>query len=165
MLQRSPTAPSDSLDQWPSIHEAYAFVMPSYQWLVARFEAADTRLTALLTFVAPLTLGVPVLARMVRPELSFTSPLFLVALVAFVLAAAVGVTARVSGHLVLPNPGFLYEHTLHESPLEFQKNALYFAGQHFTANAHAIDLKSRCAAVVLVAFLVEILAFIAWVAW
>jgi hypothetical protein len=52
---------------WPSVETAYHFVLPSYQMMVSRFDAADTRLTALLTMTSSLTLGAPILARAVDP--------------------------------------------------------------------------------------------------
>jgi hypothetical protein len=69
-------APSHSADlaAWPSIGEAYTFVVPSYTWLLSRLEAADNRLTALLTVLTTLTLGVPVFARAVRPDIAFRAP-------------------------------------------------------------------------------------------
>ena len=52
-------------EEYPSVGLAYGFVQPSYQLLVSRFEAADTRLTALLTVVIGVTTAVPVFAKAV----------------------------------------------------------------------------------------------------
>jgi hypothetical protein len=46
-------------EEWPGVRAAYDFVIPSYALLISRFEAADTRLTTLLTLTASLTLGGP----------------------------------------------------------------------------------------------------------
>lgn len=164
MTVASPIAPPDDFSRWPAIDDAYAFVLPSYQWLVSRFEAADTRLTTLLTLGASVTASAPVFARAVRPTILYGSPWFIGAMLAFCLAAVVGVLGRIAGRITLPNPGVLYAKSLHESAPEFRKNAIYFAGQHFDANARAIARKGQCAIGVTVALLVEVLGFAIWIA-
>ena len=48
--------------KWPGVNVAFEFVLPSYQWMLARFEAADTRIQTMTVFAATVMLGVPVLA-------------------------------------------------------------------------------------------------------
>jgi hypothetical protein len=150
-------------DQWPAVDRAYDFVMPSYQLLAGRFEAADARLTALLTLTSTLTLAVPVFAKNVQSNTSFASPFFVCGMLAFMLGAIVGIFGRVTGSLVLPNPMVIYEKSLHRSEWEFKKNQIYFAGENFTANAQAIRKKGNVAICVTVALLLEVVAFAMWV--
>ena len=63
-------------DKWPAVDRAYDFVLPSYQLLATRFEAADTRISALLTLTSTLTIAVPIFAKNVQPGISFASPTF-----------------------------------------------------------------------------------------
>ena len=158
------TTSADTSDEtrWPSVPEAYGLVLPSYQFLVTRFEAADTRLTTLLTFAATLTLGAPLFAKNVRPELEFNSPVFVSALAFFVAGSVAGLVGRVSGRLLLPNPNVLYQRWLHKTTWEFKKDLIAFAGAHFAHNANAINRKTRYAVVLGVCLLFEIVAFVAW---
>lgn len=55
-------------ERWPAVRRAYDFVLPSYQMLASRFEAADTRLTVIMNLAATLTLGAPLLAKSIRPK-------------------------------------------------------------------------------------------------
>jgi hypothetical protein len=151
-------------DKWPAVMVAYDFVMPSYSLLVSRFEAADTRLTILLTFAATVTLGAPVLAKAMQPNIEFMSPRFLSAVASAMLSVGLGIAARVRGRLTLPNPKKVYNENLHESEWAFRKNALYFAGQHFDLNADAIRRKGNWAIAAALLIILEIILFLPWIA-
>ncbi len=71
---------------------------------------------------------------------------------------------RAYGRLVLPSPAALYANALHETPWEFRKNAIYFAGQHFARNARTIAIKGWCADVVTAGLALEVLWFALWIA-
>src|SRR5688572_13300512 len=102
-------------DDFPAVDAAYGFVLPSYQLLTGRFEAADTRITTLLTLIVSITLGAPVFAKALRPGVSFEAPLFMGAVVAAILGVIVGMVSRVTGSLVLPDPMVMYEKSLHRT--------------------------------------------------
>jgi hypothetical protein len=150
-------------DEWPAVATAYDFVVPSYQMLMSRFEAADTRLTSLLTLASSLTLGAPILARAVNKDISFVSPFFLIAVLWFVIGSLLGVFGRISGRITLPNPMVFHQTALHESVWTFKKNAVYFAGLAFQANANAIERKGKIALGVTVTLLFEIMCLVVWV--
>jgi hypothetical protein len=149
-------------NQWPAVETAYDFVVPSYQLLVSRFEAADTRLTSLLTLVATFALGAPVFAKNVRESLAFDSSWFIFAMLCAVLAIACGVWGRMYGSLILVDPGVLYRESLHESQWEFKKNAIVYAGQHFQRNATTIEFKGLLSDGVVMFFILEMACFIVW---
>jgi hypothetical protein len=148
---------------WPGVNSAYDFVIPSYGLLVGRFEAADTRLTTLLTFAATITLGAPILGRSIHPTIPFKSVWFIAAMSLFMLSVGVSLTARVRGTLTLPNPAVIYRESLHETEWSFKKNAIYFAGQHFTANAQAIRTKGNLAVAAAVLIIAEIASLLLWI--
>jgi hypothetical protein len=156
--------PDDDKQRWPAVDDAYAFVLPSYQLLVSRFEAADTRLSALLTLGATLTLGAPVVGRAVHPDISFRNPLFVIGMSLFIAAAVVGMSGRVVGKLRLMDPMTIYNTALHKHSWAFKRDAIYNAGVHFDLNARAIRIKGRAALLVTVALLLEVLAVVAWIA-
>jgi hypothetical protein len=114
---------------YPAVDTAYDFVLPSYQLLTTRFEAADTRLTTLLTFASTVTLAAPIFGKTVQPDIGFAAPAFVCGIVCFVVAAVIGVIGRVSGNLVLPDPMVIYEKSLHRSEWEFKKNQICYAGE------------------------------------
>jgi hypothetical protein len=145
-------------DLFPGVDRAYDFVVPSYQLLVARFEAADGRLNNLVTFISSMVVGLPVFARAVRP------PLFRVAIAVLVVAAMVGISVRLSGRLKLVDPTVLYREALQETEWEFKKNAIFYAGRHFTANADAIDRKGDGALITSLLMLVALVIAAAWLA-
>lgn len=151
-------------DKWPAVERAYDFVLPSYQLLAGRFEAADTRITALLTLTSTLTVAVPIFAKNVRPDISFGSPFFLFGMTIFVLGGILGVIGRVGGGLTLPDPMTIYNKSLHESEWEFKKNQIYFAGENFDSNVQAVRQKGNVAISVTIALMVEIVAFAVWFA-
>ena len=165
MLTAAADRPVDeNAERWPAVRLAYDFVLPWTKFMVSRFEAADTRLTTLLTLTSSLTLSAPVVARAVRPAISFSSPWFLAAMAVFIASALLGVVGRVYGRVVLVDPGLLYQKSLHETPWAFQKNALFFAGQHFVANRAAIARKSQISIALSVLLPLEILLFVIWIA-
>jgi hypothetical protein len=151
-------------ERYPGVNRAYDFVMPSYQMLMSRYEAADNRLTAMLTLASSVTLGLPVLAKALRPDATFDSTWFRIGIVVFILLIAVGITGRIRGQLMLPNPRRLYYRNLHESEWMFKENAIYFAGLHFDRNASAIRIKGNFATAITLLFAAEALVMLAWMA-
>jgi hypothetical protein len=150
--------------RWPGVERAYDFVLPSYTLLVSRFEAADTRLTNVMTLASSLTLGIPLFAKSINPDLSFRSPWFVGAVVVFVIAIVIGFAGRVGGTLTLPDPAALYERWLEKPEWQFKKDAIYFAGQHFEANAKVIHAKNRVSLALASLLAVEFLLLVAWIA-
>jgi len=151
-------------DKWPAVDRAYDFVLPSYQLLATRFEAADTRISALLTLTSTLTIAVPIFAKNVQPGISFASPYFLLGMMFFLLSSVLGIIGRVSGGVMLPDPMVFYNENLQESEWEFKKNQIYWAGENFFTNAQAIRQKGNVATAMTIGLLVEVLAFAAWLA-
>jgi hypothetical protein len=154
--------PTDS-ELWPAVDAAFDFVLPFYQLLAGRFEAADTRLTALLTFTSTLTLAVPIFAKNVQPNISFKSPVFILGMATFLAGAIVGMIGRVTGSLALPDPMLIYHENLNFLEWEFKKNQIYFAGQNFDYNIESINRKGTMAILMSVALLIEVSAFVLWI--
>jgi hypothetical protein len=148
--------------QWPAVNRAYDFVMPSYQLVAGRFEAADTRLTTLVSLTSTLTLAAPIFGKNVQPNISFASPFFVAGMVIFLLSALTGILGRISGSLTLPDPMVLYNQSLEETEWEFKKNQIYFAGENFNSNVQAIRKKGNISICVTVALLLEVASFVAW---
>lgn len=159
-----PKVESANGEQWPAVNWAYDFVLPSYQLVAARYEAADTRLTNLLTLTSTLTLAVPVFAKNVQPGISFTSPWFLFGILIFLLGAVLGIIGRVTGSITLPDPMVIYDKSLQDSEWEFKKNQIYYAGENFDANVEVVLKKGNVAFCLTIALVLEVVAFVAWFA-
>ena len=148
--------------KWPGVGPAQAFIVPSYQWMLARLEAADSRIQALIGFTGTFTLGVPVLARTVRPTIPLDSLCLHGALLAFLVIAILGIVVRARGALNLANPATLYERYLHLDEPTFQQRVLYWAGQHFEKNAKLVKRKSLAVTWMTTLFIVEAGLFALW---
>ena len=148
---------------WPGVHLAYDFVGSSYDWILQRLDAADSRIQTLQTFAASITLAAPILAASVIKDVDFRSPWFILALSAFITVVVVGAVARVSGSVKLINPQVFYGQWLHYSEWEFKKNAVYWAGQHFDANSSLVNNKAWVAFGMTALLLVEVGLLLAWV--
>ncbi len=121
-------------------------------------------MTSFLTLAATLTLGAPLFARTVRPDIPFRSWWFAIGMASFVLAIVVGISGRLYGRLVLPDPMRIYTEHLHKNTWAFRKDLLYFAGEHFERNANAIRVKGNLSVAVIALLTVEIVAFVIWIA-
>jgi hypothetical protein len=148
--------------QYPSVDLAYGLVLPSYQLLVGRFEAADNRLHTLLTLVVTVTTAVPLFARNVAPAASFNAPSFKCGLIVAAAAAVVCVLGRVIGTITIVNPNVIYKENLHKTPWVFKKDAIYRAGQHFSNNLNSIKLKGWFTLSGTVLLFLEVAAFAVW---
>jgi hypothetical protein len=146
-----------SPEKWPSI-------LPSYHLLTSRFEAADSRIVSLITMASSVTFAAPILARSVRPDLSLSSPWFVSALVVFGVIVVGGLVARIKGVLTLPNPGVIYETALTKPDWRFKADAIYFSGQHFDANARAINAKGNWSIGLTALVVIEVVLMMAWMA-
>jgi hypothetical protein len=149
---------------WPGVPRAYDFVLPSYTWMNARLEAADSRIQTLMTFMSSITLAVPAAAHMVRGNITFGSRWFLGGISAFVLSMVLGLATRAWGGLTFTAPGVLYDKWLHLSESEFKRRAVYWAGQHFDRNVAVVNGKGRIVTVMSALFLIETLLLITWLA-
>ncbi|KKN05538.1 hypothetical protein LCGC14_1086240 [marine sediment metagenome] len=88
-----PDDPDALRSEWPGVEEAYAFVLPSYQWMVTRLEAADSRIQTLLAFIATVSLAMPTLLGASLDQLAVRWALALgaLAIVVFVVALTAAV--------------------------------------------------------------------------
>jgi len=148
--------------KYPGVFVAYDFVIPSYGWMLARVEAAESRIHILQVFAVSLTFAAPAAAKSLDPAISFTAGRFVIAMVAFVGLMVLGMWGRVDGAVKVADPSKLREQWLHLSEWEFKKNAVWWAGDHFATNRRLVEKKWWIAVWMLGAFLVELLFLFAW---
>ena len=163
MNEQEDDLPQES--DWPSVDLAYEFVAPSYDWIQRRFESVERRIQTFLAFTATLTLGLPTLMIVVNRSADFGSGWFIGAMVAAVLILALGIAAKfLSGDsgIRFPSPGILYRRWMHFTELEFKRNAIYWAGQHFDANVSLINKMGRILTGMICLFAVEVILLLIW---
>ena len=73
-----------------------------------------------------------------------------------------GLIARIKGVLVLPNPGIIHATALSKPDWKFKADALHISGQHFDANARAINAKGNWSIGLTVLVAVQIVWLIVW---
>jgi hypothetical protein len=149
--------------RWPGVEPAQAFVIPSYQWMLSRLEAADSRIHTLLTFVATVTFAVPTLGKAIRPDIPLESPPLFIALFIALSICAFGVYARTHGGIQLPHPQKFYDRWRGKSKDQFENDALYFAAQAFEDNKRLVEWKADAVNRMSGLFAVELLFFFLWI--
>ena len=131
---------------YPGVLTAYEFVVPSYGWMLTRFEAADNRLQTILTFALTITVVGLGAVRALKPIISFHDWRFIGAVLLFVVLTVVGLIYRVSGGIQLANPSVFFERWTRLEEWEFKKTALEFSGKHFRANLERVRGKATASA-------------------
>jgi hypothetical protein len=153
----------DHEQEKPGVAPAQAFVIPSYQWMLSRIEAADSRIHTLMTFVATVTFSVPTLVRAIWPEIPLESPPLVLALLLALSIWAFGLHARTKGGIQLPHPQRFYDRWLGKSEWQFQHDALYFAARAFEQNRRLVEWKADAVNRMSGLFAVELLLLFLWV--
>lgn len=164
MSETAPSLAEGSENNWPGLEPAQAFVLPSYQWMLARVEAADSRIQNIVNFAATVTLAVPTAAKNYAAAISFRSPFLIAAVVLALVVIADGMFARTRGALALVDPMVLYNKSVWRPKWEFHRNALYFAGKHMESNAALVNAKARVVLRMTCLFVIEMALLFAWVA-
>ena len=149
--------------QYPSVDLAYDFVKSSYDWMVTRFEAINSKIQGLLTFAATITAALPIIAKAIFSDTNFSSPCFYVAMAAFVFLVITGIAGLRIGSITLLSPKMLYDKYLHYSHWEFKQMVIYWAGEHFNENKKLIDKKAYFRDTMTVFLLMEILCICLWI--
>jgi len=149
--------------KWPGVMFAYDYVLPSYQWILTRLEAADTRIQVLMAFAVTLTITVVSVGLSGERSIDLYSVYFLLALLFFGGLIGFGLFTRVWGVVKLIDPNKLYEKWLYKSEWEFKKDMICFAGQDFDCNIKLIKRKSDAFLIMLLLFLMEATLLCMWI--
>lgn len=150
--------PDDDPGDYPSVELAYPVALSSYETLLKRIDAQESRAQAFLAFVVAITVAVPAIAS--AGGISLKSPWFFVAVSLFVISALINVFGRLHGDIYLVDPGRVYETELHKTPWEFRKDAIFFAGQDFQRNNALIWRRHRLSVWMMALFVAEVAALV-----
>jgi hypothetical protein len=156
-----PNEDRDGSARWPGVEEAYDFVLPSYQWAITRFEAADSRIQALQVFIVTITIAVTTIG---GKDALHSAPVWGALLFATV-SVFIGLVARCMGAISVSSPAALFcSEWLSKDPWTFRKDMLSFAGEHFEKNRRLINRKGLAAIVMTGLFALEVVLLLIWVA-
>ena len=169
MAEEQPQEPAvtdpDLEREFPSVSDAYAFVLASYDWSLRRFEALDARLRHIGMAAVTLAVGVPVVARALRGESGLDHGwLFVVGAVLGVLVAATALVSHTLKHLTLVSLEDLWTQNLHKSTWEFRKDQIKFAADRQKANGKIIEARGRLTIGLAVVFTIQVVVMATWVA-
>jgi hypothetical protein len=148
-------------NEYPSISLAYPIAVASLDLAAKRLDSVDGRLQTILAFIVTVSAAVPSIAA--GRGAHFASVWFYGSLILFVACVALGTYARLAGTLKLLDPTNLYQNWLDITPIDFQKNLIFYAGQAFDSNIKLADWKWKCSVWITALFACEILALVAWV--
>ena len=155
---------NDEESQYPSVDLAYEFVKPSYDWMVTRLEAINSKIQGLLTFAATITVALLIITKAIFSDIAFSSPWFCVATAAFAFLVVTGIVGLRTGSIMLLSSKELYDKYLHYSHWKFKQMVIYWAGEHFNDNKKLIDKKAYFRDIMTISLLVEILFICLWIA-
>ena len=161
MENKSSGKPLES--QYPSVDLAYEFAKSSYDWMLNRYEAINSKIQGLLTLATAVTAAMPILAKALFNNVDFQSVWFYGVIVTYILLVTIGIYGLSMGRIKLVHPKNLYEKWLSDSAWEFKKNIIYFGGQDFEDNKKIIEAKSRLRNIMNILLLGELLTIIYWI--
>ena len=133
-----------NVSQYPSVGLAYEATKSSYDVMVERFDAANSRIQNILTWAVGITAIIPIFAKGISGNSNFTSPWFISALSTFLALLVVGIVAHRMGGIKLISPEIIYNKYLSHSEEQFKREMIYWSGQHFNTNQQFINKKSLC---------------------
>lgn len=148
---------------FPGIPLAYDFVRPSLEFMQKRLETMETRIRALLTLMATITLAVPAFVTSTRTPAAFSHPLFWVALALAGLGLTLGIYSQLHAEIRWPSPHKLFRKTLRYGGLQFQAYMLQRAGEAFIANKTEVERLSRIANLIGLLLIGEVVVFALWI--
>ena len=148
-------------EQNETIDEAYALIVPSYNWMAQRFEAVNSRLQNAVSalIIAPL-LAVPIIKAL---AVNATVDCWLIiALLVFAAGIGCGIGAMYYGDLMLLSPTVIRDRFLDDSPSDFKQGMLNTAARAFTKNRKLVRLKAQIAVGLLIPLLIGFALLAVW---
>ncbi|MXW35896.1 MAG: hypothetical protein F4Z60_10480 [Chloroflexi bacterium] len=139
--------------------------MASYQGIAARYDAANQRLDGLLTLTSTVTLAAPLIVAATGAASALQSPLVVAVACLFAAVLVLGVAGRgVVGSPRLVDPADLYEDWIDLEEIDFELEAVYWAGEHFEHGMRVVWRKSLIAHAMTALFILEVVVLLAWIA-
>ena len=141
---------------------AYDLIPATYDWMMQRLNAMESRIQALIVLSAGFLLTGPALVAVAVESVTFDSLWFYLALATSIVNLITGAAMRIWGELKLPGPRRVDSGWLSLNAGEFKWSSLWWAEQHFNENARLLRWKGRSAVLMTGVFLLETLSLTVW---
>lgn len=149
--------------KYPTVLFAYDIAVKSYDWILSRSDAVDSKIDRIIAWNSSINVGViAILAKKIEGS-SFCSIWFFIAAVTFLMITVLGIVTKAFGSLNIPSPEVIYNQELHKTEWEFKKDAIYNSGQDFKKNQRLVNTKGNSAIAMSIIFLINILAIGLWI--
>ena len=149
-----------------SLELAYGYVFHSYEWMLRRVEAVESRIQNFLIFAATVTAGVPIAVVSLNGDSAMLNVWWsLIAGLAFILfgvVVGISLVARQHGAIHFPNVGNLSEYWKTISQEKFRRMAIEESGRHHNENSDLVNKKSNLADHAVSVFGFEAIALAVW---
>lgn len=146
--------------QFPGVTVAYDFVQPSYEWMIARLDAAHDRIGKLGALAATVTIGL--LAVTINADIAYPSYWLWAALCFFGLTIVLGVIGAHYGSLKLLAITQLAQAHLHKREWELKKDLVIWAGENYALNWRRVEVTYRWLLAMTIAFGLEVFCLLIW---
>lgn len=162
MVDKGQAVEPDSKEE-TSIDLAYQFVLPSYDWMLNRLAAVETRIQSLLIMVSTVTAAFPlVVVGLTGESQHLNGTLAIAAFACFVVCLLLGLVARAFWTVHLVNPGKFDAGWTERAKDDFRTWAVVYAGKHYAKNKKLIAHKSYLADASVIVFLAELALWTWW---
>ena len=130
-------------EEYPSLKDAYGFVLPSIEWTFQRFAAIDTRIWQITGLIATVTAAVPIASKALDDEVDLRSGWLIVSVVLGLLGIVFGALAQTLGSLqmLMVEPMAHLDH-LRRPSTAFRLNVLAKAGEIQRENKRRVNRRS-----------------------
>jgi hypothetical protein len=147
---------------FPSLDLAYEIAIDSYELLIKRIDALDSRLQNMLTFSITLLVAVPTVAKL--REINFNSCCFVLGISYLIFSIVVAFYARLMGNIKVLKVKKIYENNLHLNESQFKHDIICWAQFDQEANIGLLKKMWELSVVSIILFALGLGLLALWVA-
>lgn len=145
---------------YPSIPLAYDVAIRSSLQIIDRVNLQEKRIENLSLTGNLATIAIILVASSGGGPL--ISGWFKIGIVMYLMASTIVAVSRFIGGVTIPHPGKMFKTELDKSPIEFQKDYIYFAGEHFTKTNRTILLRHNLVGFAIILYGFEVVFISIW---
>ncbi|MCB0721518.1 MAG: hypothetical protein KDC42_04355 [Ignavibacteriae bacterium] len=153
----------ESEQKYPSIDLGYDIALRSYDWIINRWEAQQSRIENFINWATIINLAlITVLFGNFFSKLMFTDWLFYITVFLFLGVTILSIWVKSSGNLMLIIPKHIYNMYLHLSEYDFKENIVYYSVDHFEKNIKSISRREYISNICQISFLIQVTTELFW---
>ncbi len=146
----------------PSLGLAFGMVQSSYDSVVSRLNAVESRIQAVMVFSASFFFTAPLLVAASEANLTLNSPFFYTAGALALLNLAVGTATRALGTISYLGLNEVRDYWLVLTEDDFRLEAVRWAALHYERNLRTVNCKGLIGIGMTAAFMLEAILLIYW---